>query len=193
MNRRTNRRTHGAIAIACLASMACLQLPATSAARAARGAPPPAPPGCDASVIGLGTGESFVIPDGGTLTTTLSVAGSDPYLLDVDLRTDIVHPFPQDLDITLTSPAGTVVTITTDNGSGAADAFNGTVWDDDAGDFNPPGPVTDAVFAPSVVETPLGAFQRSGGSACCLTLRLDHRSTGAQMQAHAPERFVSRA
>jgi N-dimethylarginine dimethylaminohydrolase len=32
----------------------------------------------------------------------------------------------------------------------------------------------------AVVETELGAFQRSGGSACCLTLRLDHLS-----QAHA--------
>jgi N-dimethylarginine dimethylaminohydrolase len=28
----------------------------------------------------------------------------------------------------------------------------------------------------TVVETPLHAFLRSGGSACCLTLRLDHRS-----------------
>jgi len=28
----------------------------------------------------------------------------------------------------------------------------------------------------AVVETPLDAFQKSGGSACCLTLRLDHRS-----------------
>ena len=29
----------------------------------------------------------------------------------------------------------------------------------------------------AVVETPLHAFLRSGGSACCLTLRLDQRST----------------
>jgi N-dimethylarginine dimethylaminohydrolase len=28
----------------------------------------------------------------------------------------------------------------------------------------------------AVLETPLHAFMRSGGSACCLTLRLDHRS-----------------
>jgi N-dimethylarginine dimethylaminohydrolase len=28
----------------------------------------------------------------------------------------------------------------------------------------------------TIAETPLDAFQRSGGSACCLTLRLDHRS-----------------
>ena len=31
-----------------------------------------------------------------------------------------------------------------------------------------------------VVETPLHAFLRSGGSACCLTLRLDHVSDVAQ-------------
>jgi N-dimethylarginine dimethylaminohydrolase len=29
----------------------------------------------------------------------------------------------------------------------------------------------------SIIETPLHAFLRSGGSACCLTLRLDHRSS----------------
>ena len=31
----------------------------------------------------------------------------------------------------------------------------------------------------AVLQTPLDAFLRSGGSACCLTLRLDHRSAGA--------------
>ncbi|MBO0718021.1 MAG: hypothetical protein J2P55_11885 [Rhizobiales bacterium] len=31
----------------------------------------------------------------------------------------------------------------------------------------------------AVLETPLHAFMRSGGSACCLTLRLDHRSEPA--------------
>ena len=31
-----------------------------------------------------------------------------------------------------------------------------------------------------VVKTPLAAFLRSGGSACCLTLRLDHRSAAMQ-------------
>jgi N-dimethylarginine dimethylaminohydrolase len=32
----------------------------------------------------------------------------------------------------------------------------------------------------AVVKTPLAAFLRSGGSACCLTLRLDHRSQAAE-------------
>jgi N-dimethylarginine dimethylaminohydrolase len=35
----------------------------------------------------------------------------------------------------------------------------------------------------TVAKTPLDVFQRSGGSACCLTLRLDHRSTAAQVAA----------
>jgi|SoiMetStandDraft_5_1073268.scaffolds.fasta_scaffold02689_4 N-dimethylarginine dimethylaminohydrolase len=34
-----------------------------------------------------------------------------------------------------------------------------------------------------VVKTPLAAFLRSGGSACCLTLRLDHRSAAVQAVA----------
>jgi N-dimethylarginine dimethylaminohydrolase len=39
----------------------------------------------------------------------------------------------------------------------------------------------------TVVATPLTAFQKSGGSACCLTLRLDHASVGMPAQASAPQ------
>jgi N-dimethylarginine dimethylaminohydrolase len=35
----------------------------------------------------------------------------------------------------------------------------------------------------TLVVTPLDAFQRSGGSACCLTLRLDHRSRSSGASA----------
>lgn len=38
----------------------------------------------------------------------------------------------------------------------------------------------------AVVATPLHAFLRSGGSACCLTLRLDHRSDAAAVAEPAP-------
>ncbi len=37
----------------------------------------------------------------------------------------------------------------------------------------------------TVLETPLDAFLQSGGSACCLTLRLDHRSSGQSMMLRA--------
>jgi N-dimethylarginine dimethylaminohydrolase len=38
----------------------------------------------------------------------------------------------------------------------------------------------------TVVETPLDVFQRSGGSACCMTLRLDHRSRTIGERVQAP-------
>jgi N-dimethylarginine dimethylaminohydrolase len=40
----------------------------------------------------------------------------------------------------------------------------------------------------AVVETPLDIFLRSGGSACCLTLRLDHRLAAPRADALAPPR-----
>ena len=36
-----------------------------------------------------------------------------------------------------------------------------------------------------VIETPLDVFQKSGGSACCLTLRLDHRLAPASADVSA--------
>jgi subtilisin-like proprotein convertase family protein len=49
------------------------------------------------------------------LTSTLMVSGAGPYLFDLDLTTQLTHTFARALDITLTTPAGTVVTLTTDN------------------------------------------------------------------------------
>jgi N-dimethylarginine dimethylaminohydrolase len=39
----------------------------------------------------------------------------------------------------------------------------------------------------TVVQTPLDVFQRSGGSACCLTLRLDYRSRAISAAVTAPK------
>src|SRR5262245_48126878 len=90
------------------------------------------------------------ITDVSTVSSTIVVSGALPSILDLNLKTFITHTFAADLDITLTSPAGTVVTVTTDNGAGNNDVFNGTDWDNDGGT-----PVTDAVFANGVVATPL--------------------------------------
>ncbi len=43
----------------------------------------------------------------------------------------------------------------------------------------------------AVVETPLDVFQRSGGSACCLTLRLDHQSAGPNATVARPRRAAA--
>ncbi len=123
---------------------------------------PAAPPGCVSTLTTFTQSTPVAIPTGpAVVTSTLVVSGAGPYLLDVDLTTFITHTFNADLDITLTSPAGTVVTITTDNGGSNDNVFNGTVWDDSA---NPGGQVpyttnnglvTDHLYSNLVVATPL--------------------------------------
>jgi uncharacterized repeat protein (TIGR01451 family) len=90
-----------------------------------------------------------------TTSSTLAVSGLDAYVCDVNVNTSITHTWSADLNIDLTSPGGTTNTLTTANGGSNDNVFNGTLWDDSAGATNPPGPVTDAVFANLVVETPL--------------------------------------
>ncbi len=98
---------------------------------------PPGPCVCTPSTFTNTT--PVAIPTGpGVVTSTLAVTGAGPVLTDVNLTSFITHTFAADLDITITSPAGTVVTLTTDNGAGNDNVFNGTVWDDDA---NPAGQV----------------------------------------------------
>ncbi len=127
-----------------------------------RVAPPPAPPGFTATTTSFTQSTPTHIPPGpAVVTSTLNVSGAGPFLLDLDLFAAIPHTFASDLDITLMSPAGTIVTITTDNGSGNDSVYNGTLWDDDA---NPGGQVpyttnngmtTDHAYVNRTVATPL--------------------------------------
>lgn len=89
------------------------------------------PPVTNSMVITENT--PVVIPTGpAVVSSILNVAGLSPFITDVDVTTFLTHTFAADLDITIMSPSGTVVTLTTDNGAGSDDVFNGTVWDDGA-------------------------------------------------------------
>ncbi len=70
-------------------------------------------------------------PNGGTVTTsTIDIpAGVD--IIDVNIQINLVHSWDADLDITITSPSGTVVELTSDNGS-SGDNYTDTIFDDDA-------------------------------------------------------------
>jgi subtilisin-like proprotein convertase family protein len=105
--------------------------------------------------VGAGNPTDVVIPEIGVATTTREIMNFDGQICSFNVFTEIIHARPSDLDITVTSPAGTVVTLTTDNGGANSNVFDGTLWNDDAGTMNPPGAVTDNVFANMVVETPL--------------------------------------
>jgi subtilisin-like proprotein convertase family protein len=95
------------------------------------------------------------------VTSTIQVAGAGAHLADLDLLTNLTHTYSTDLDITLQSPAGTITTITTDNGLGHDNVFAGTTFDDRA---NPAGQVpftsnngvvTDTLYANNQTATPL--------------------------------------
>ncbi|MET4578580.1 IPTL-CTERM sorting domain-containing protein [Ottowia thiooxydans] len=112
---------------------------------------PSSPPLCTPTAATYSQTTPVAIPTGpGVVTSTIVVSGANPWIWDVDLTTFIQHTFAADLDITITSPAGTVVTLTTDNGAGNDNVFNGTVWDDSA-----PETATDYVYANNVVAPSL--------------------------------------
>jgi len=116
----------------------------------AGGVIPPAPHGCTPSTSTFTNTTPVPIPDLGTAISTINVSGLGPNLWDLNLQTFITHTFNSDLVITLTSPAGTAVTISSNNGPGDVNVFNGTVWDDSA-----PVPVTLASYTSGVTATPL--------------------------------------
>ncbi len=120
---------------------------------------PPSPVGCSLATFSGTNNTPVAIPDAGMITSTITISGANPVLWDLNMFTNITHTFNGDLDITLTSPAGTEVTISTDNGGANANVFAGTIWDDQA-TF----PVTDFAFTNNVaaphlvVEEAFGAF-----------------------------------
>jgi len=134
------------------------------------GVVPPSPHECGENTAFFSNNTPVPTADVGVVTSTINVTGMDSYIWDVNAVTFLRHTFSADIDMTITSPAGTVVTLTTDNGAGNDDVFNGTVWDDQA---NPAGQVpyttnngvvTDNAYvnlttaSPLTPEEALGAF-----------------------------------
>jgi uncharacterized repeat protein (TIGR01451 family) len=133
---------------------------------------PAAPAACGAATTSFTNSTPVAISATGTpvVTSTIVVSGAGPFLYDLDVTTFLQHTFSSDLDVTITSPAGTVVTLTTDNGSTFDNVFNGTVWDDNADpDTQVPYTANNNLVAehtyanltlasPLVPEEPLGAF-----------------------------------
>jgi subtilisin-like proprotein convertase family protein len=101
-------------------------------------------------------------------TTNVSVQVSNAVgkVWDVNLRTEITHQFPVDIDMHLTSPQGTRVYLLSSsagNGYGGANqgVFNGTWWDDQA-----PTNAADAVYTPMILQPslqPVGAMSAFDG------------------------------
>jgi len=70
-------------------------------------------------------------PGGVSYFSTINIAADFP-ITDVNVTIDITHTWNADLDITLTSPNGTVVELTSDNGGTAGQNYTATVFDQEA-------------------------------------------------------------
>src|SRR3954462_13715511 len=87
---------------------------------------PPSPRNCGATVFGNPANvTSTVVPANGVATSTIAVSGLAGPIPDVDVLTNLPHTESSEVDMTLTSPAGTVVTLTTDNGGSFENVFAG--------------------------------------------------------------------
>ena len=115
-------------------------------------AAPAAPPNTVATTTGFMNNTATPIPDGpgGSVSVMLPVSGVDPVLWDLDVTVDITHTWSGDLDIIITSPAGTMVTLTSGNAGSADDVYSGTLFDDQGGT-----PATQFVYTDGVTATPL--------------------------------------
>ncbi len=108
------------------------------------------------------SGETFVstdvpqaIIDNTTTYSSLSVSSSSTALLGIIVTLDITHTWDSDLEISLTSPSGTTITLSSDNGWNSTN-YTGTVFDDFADT-----PITSgsAPFTGSYIpEEPLSTF-----------------------------------
>lgn len=130
------------------------------------------PPACWSSVFNFTNSTPLAVPTGpAVVTSQIVVSNMGPVLYDLNVTTFLTHTFAADLDITLTSPAGTVVTLTTDNGGVNDNVFNGTHWDDQGNLLGQvpyvsnDGVVSDHAYvnltlaSPLVPEEALGAFR----------------------------------
>lgn len=119
--------------------------------------------GCTAaSATSQHVGSVGPINDISTQQFTCSVSGVSGVVWDIETFLDVDHTYSADLDITLSSPSGVVVTLTTDNGGGAVNAYAGTLFSESAATG-----VTDFAYLtqplPISVLAPEGRFEAFRG------------------------------
>jgi subtilisin-like proprotein convertase family protein len=90
----------------------------------------PSFPGVTTTTVTFTEGE-VPIPDNASVVAVLNL-DLPGQILDVDVRLAIEHDSPDQLDIYLISPSGITVSLTTDNGQGNDDVFDGVTFDDQA-------------------------------------------------------------
>lgn len=122
------------------------------------------------------------IPDTGVpLLLPLSFNGLDPFTWDVNLNLILNHTNTSDLDISLISPSGTIILLSSGNGGTNDDVFKSVTFDDQAtGGI----PVTDASFVnaqaigPVIPEAALAGFLGENPNGTWYLKVVDHSTNG---------------
>lgn len=127
--RRTRRIAGAAVAVgALLAGTVVVGLGSAAAV------PPPPSAGCG-PVTTLGRvplDTPKAVPDNAMTTSTITWPVGTGYVHDLDVEVRLPHTWAADLVVSLTSPSGTTVVLTSENGGSFDDVFAQTVFDDDA-------------------------------------------------------------
>jgi subtilisin-like proprotein convertase family protein len=85
----------------------------------------------DGAIEFVGTGAGQLISDVLSDLVVPAFVTLDGAVTDVNVTVDITHPYDGDVELFLTSPSGTIVELSTDNGL-SGDDYTGTVFDDEA-------------------------------------------------------------
>jgi subtilisin-like proprotein convertase family protein len=123
---------------------------------------PPAPTSCTVTTVPTASNNTPVaISATGTptISSTITIAGAQTFLYDVDITASISHTSSGQIHATLTSPAGTVVTLTSNNGLAFDNIFFNTTWDDDA---DVDGTIPFATNASSTTDTNYSSDSQTG-------------------------------
>jgi subtilisin-like proprotein convertase family protein len=75
---------------------------------------------------------NLAVTDFNTVSSAIVVSGLNPQIAEVRVYTEIPHTWSSDLDVRLTSPAGTTVQLCNLDAGGSIDAFAATHWYDTA-------------------------------------------------------------
>src|SRR6185503_12973904 len=94
----------------------------------------------------VGQAGIFAMTDVGSAVSPVVVPSLPDPITSITLSTVITHNQPNSLRVFLAAPSGLTVTLSTNNGSSADNAFAGTVWDDRAA-------VTDTLAIPLELVT----------------------------------------
>ena len=80
--------------------------------------------GSPGSTVTTTSSPALAILDLATVSDSMVVGGLGTQIFDVDLTVAITHTWNADLDISLTSPGGTIVDVSSGNGGSNGDVFN---------------------------------------------------------------------